>query len=345
MKISSYEIPQADVLEEVIKTVICISEGGQTYQDIAGFIGKVERQGRYYRKAAEILEFIETPVKNRSVLTTLGVQFIKSGATLTNPLLLQQILSARVFQRIISFLELHTTTGLTKDDIVNFLISVADISSDTMAPRRFSSVVSWLETLGIIIRLGSKFYLTSVSITKHIPILEFSNVDEPLLPRSSNLQEYQTVEMRTTKANEMIVTYKTLAASERADNAHRHLVNLVADKVREKGFIPKYNHIIDLATKVESSDYIFEMKSITETNSKSQVRTGLSQLYEYSYLQNLPNATLVLVIERELPQNGQWMIDYLENNRGVQIIWDGDDQLYGTEKSIEKLPFLQLVRR
>lgn len=99
---------------------------------------------------------------------------------------------------------------------------------------------------------------------------------------------------------------------------------------RFSGFIPRYNQLVDLATRVGETDFLFEMKSITEDNSKSQVRNGLSQLYEYSYLQNLPNASLVLVIENPLPVNTQWMIEYMEANRNIQIIWDGDDNLYSS---------------
>ncbi len=37
-----------------------------------------------------------------------------------------------------------------------------------------------------------------------------------------------------------------------------------------------------------------------------------------------------------------WMLDYLENDRDILTIWDGDDNLYGTNKAIDLLPFLNL---
>ena len=286
---------------------------------------------------------VETPVRNQSVLTALGHQFIQSGATLNNPLLIQSVLNSRIFQRLIPFLELRSDTGVIRDEIVDFITSVSDVGGDTMAPRRFSSVVSWLEELQIIQRQGNRFYLANNILNNSIPILNFTAVDEPLLPRTTDLQEYQTVEMRTNRAEETVVIYRNQAAAERADNAHRRLVNLVADRIRANNSIPRYNQLVDLATRVNDTDYIFEMKSITDANSKSQVRNGLSQLYEYSYLQNLPNASLVLVIERPLPANTQWMVDYMEANRNIQVIWDGDDNLYGTERSRETLPFLDLL--
>ena len=59
MRIPSSEIPQADKLEDIIKVAEAVKNGNKTYQDIAMYIGKVERQGRYYRLAAEILGIIE----------------------------------------------------------------------------------------------------------------------------------------------------------------------------------------------------------------------------------------------------------------------------------------------
>lgn len=343
MRIPSDEIPQADRLSELIRTIICISQGGQSYQDIAAFIGKVERQGRYYRKAAEIIGMLITPMRNQSVLTPLGQQFIQTGAEINNPLLIQAVLNSRIFQRIIPFLELNSTVGVNKEEIVDFITSVSEVGVDTVGPRRFSSVVSWLEELQIIQRRDGRYYLVPNIINNSIPILNFTEIDEPLLPKTTDLHEYQTVEMRTNRANETVIFYRNEAAVDRADNAHRRLVNLVADRIRNINSIPRYNQFIDLAARVGETDYIFEMKSITDTNSKSQVRNGLSQLYEYSYLQNLPEASLVLVIEKQMPADTKWMIEYLEVNRKIQIIWDGDGNLYGTDKSRENLPFLNLI--
>ena len=58
MRIPSSEIPQADLLQDVVRVVTAVHEGARTFQDIANYIGKVGRQGRYYRLAAEILGLI-----------------------------------------------------------------------------------------------------------------------------------------------------------------------------------------------------------------------------------------------------------------------------------------------
>jgi hypothetical protein len=53
MKIPSSKIPQADMLEDVLSVASAVNQGARTFQDIATYIHKVERQGRYYRLAAE----------------------------------------------------------------------------------------------------------------------------------------------------------------------------------------------------------------------------------------------------------------------------------------------------
>ncbi|MBP6004118.1 MAG: hypothetical protein KA746_11850 [Pyrinomonadaceae bacterium] len=340
MKIPSDEIPQADVLEDVVRTVICIANGGQTFQDIAATIGKVERQGRYYRKAAEILGFIITPTRNHSVLTPVGQEFVQNNPSVQHPTLLGALLSARVFQRIIPFLELNNADGVTRDNIVDFIVSVADITTDSMAPRRFSSVVAWLEAVEMVTRRGDRFFLSSALINKKVPILEFTDVDEPILPRTTDLSEYEAVAARANKARKTIVTYRDQVATERADNAHRHLVNLVAKRIKGQGSIPRYNYLIDLATRFADVDYIFEMKSLTEANTKSQMRSGLSQLYEYRYLQNLPNAQLVMVVERKPSPKFNWMIDYLQSDHNILTVWDGDDRLFGNKRTQVDMAFL-----
>ncbi|MCD9187242.1 MAG: hypothetical protein LUM44_12475 [Pyrinomonadaceae bacterium] len=212
-----------------------------------------------------------------------------------------------------------------------------------MAPRRLSSVVAWLEKLEIIVKSNNKYFLSLERVNQDVKILEFTDISEPILPRSNDLREYETVNMRMVKAREDIIIYQNSAAVDRADNAHRKLVNLVANRIKSAGSIPRFNKLIDLATKNKDDDYIFEMKSLTEANAKTQIRSGLSQLYEYRYLQNLPDAKLVLVIEKSLPDKNNWMIEYLEKDRDVFLLWDGNDNLFGTNHAKENLKFLNIA--
>jgi len=60
-------------------------------------------------------------------------------------------------------------------------------------------------------------------------------------------------------------------------------------------------------------------------------------------LQNLPEAKLVLVIEKSLPDKNSWMTEYLEKDRDVFLFWDGDDNLFGTKHRKENLGFLNIA--
>ena len=115
----------------------------------------------------------------------------------------------------------------------------------------------------------------------------------------------------------------------------------MATRIKAAGGIAKSNRFIDLASKLES-DFIFEMKSTTDANVRGQLRKGVSQLYEYRYLENKPDAKLVLVIERPIVAPNNWMNEYLESDRNIFVVWDGDNRLFGSPKATAALPFLNL---
>jgi hypothetical protein len=158
---------------------------------------------------------------------------------------------------------------------------------------------------------------------------------------TGNLAEYQAIEQRTSRAQQAVTFFKDQAKLERATNAHIALVNLVAGRIRESGGIPKSNQLIDLAVRL-NQDFIFEMKSTNDDNVRSQVRKGMSQLYEYRYLQNKPDAKLILVVEKPLGASHSWMLDYMECDREINLVWDGNEALYGSERTRNELGFLRL---
>lgn len=75
MKISITQVPQADELSKVITTVEAVYNDYKTDQKIADYVGFTDRQGRYYRLAAEILGLLENDNNNAS-LTQLGEELI-----------------------------------------------------------------------------------------------------------------------------------------------------------------------------------------------------------------------------------------------------------------------------
>lgn len=120
------------------------------------------------------------------------------------------------------------------------------------------------------------------------------------------------------------------------------LTDLVANKIRAAGGIPRRNKLIDLSAKLFNENYVFEMKSTTERNVHSQVRGAISQLYEYRYIYKVGAAKLVLVIEHPPPGDLCWMVDYVVNDRKLLLAWDGDRKTLHYPDAIRKeLKFME----
>lgn len=336
MKIPSSKIPQADMLEDVLSVANAVDQGAKTFQDIAKYINKVERQGRYYRLAAEILGLVRNS-QNNSELTDLGKQFVKANSQKRKEIARGAVLSAHVFQRMIPFFELQSN-GATREQIENFIDEVTAPTTDSMIHRRASTLISWLEKIEVLNHEDGvyKIYTPQISAT---PIMQFPD-EEPLIPSSSALKEYETVQERAIRAGAMIQFMRDQAAHDRANATHRGLINLIADRLRTVGSIPRSNRLVDLAGVVGNQSFLFEMKSTTSKNSRSQIRDGLSQLYEYRYLQNLPDAKLVLVISDPLNSRESWLKEYLEEDREINLVWDGSKQLFASDKTKQELSFL-----
>lgn len=128
--------------------------------------------------------------------------------------------------------------------------------------------------------------------------------------------------------------------TERANMTHERLRSTLANRIKRLGFVPTYNRYIDLAVRMANRDFIIEVKS--SGNVRAQIRRGISQLYEYRYLQSLPDAVLVLLLEKPLSGENRWLLDYLIEDRGICVLWDDrDDELFTTGKCMEKLPFMR----
>lgn len=321
MRIPSQDIPQADVLSEVVRTVEAVSTGARTFDDIAGAIGKVDRQGRYYRRAAEILGFIENKY-NRSTLTASGRSFI-SHPQRRNELLADAVLKTRLMQRALPFFEVHYKSGVTRRELTDFITEVTQSVGPSMIPRRVSTVIAWLESIGVIEEREGRYFLCA-ALPPGVNIIEYKTVEEPLLPKKCNLDEYSGVAGSVRKAKGMLRVMIRNAAKERAESAHQMLMDLVARKIRDAGAVPKNNPLVDLAATVKDDNFLFEMKSTTDKNVHSQIRRAISQLYEYRYLQQIPSARLVVVMENPPPDEKRWLVDYVVKDRGLFIAWDGD---------------------
>lgn len=111
------------------------------------------------------------------------------------------------------------------------------------------------------------------------------------------------------------------AKTERAILSHAELIDAMALRVCSLGATPWSNDLVDLGANTGGVDYLFEMKSTNRINFHPQIRRGLSQLYEYAYVHQLPGATLCLVTETQPSQAKSWLVDYLVDARSVHVCW------------------------
>ncbi len=325
MRIPSKDVPQADILDKVVSAVQAVSSGAHSYGEIARALGEVDpRQGRYYRRAGEILGFLHNVRgQNHANLTPAGRQFIDHPEE-RDEILADAVLKTRLIQRVIPFFESAGERGLTRQELREFIENVTDTEGQqSTITRRVSTVVSWLMRLGMLQKINRQYVLTR-ALPAGVEIVQYDAPDEPLSPKLYDLAEYTNVAEKVRRAQGYINAEIDAVARERASHSHQMLINIVADKVRRAGAIPKQNPYIDLFANIDNDQYVFEVKSTKDTNVHSQIRKAISQLYEYRYIQQIPAAKLVVVIENSLPKDKTWLSDYIVNDRQLLIAWDGD---------------------
>lgn len=141
MTISITQVPQADELSKVITTVEAVFNDYKTDQKIADYVGFTDRQGRYYRLAAEILGLLDNN-NNNATLTQLGEELIvlddENRLKKIRTLLRQNDLFHKVLNKIES-----DENGSSRLQILSFLSSLIDGAESTIT-RRYSTIINWL---------------------------------------------------------------------------------------------------------------------------------------------------------------------------------------------------------
>jgi hypothetical protein len=149
MRIPSKDVPQADTLKDVIRLVDAVGRGATTYQDMAAAIQKVGRQGRYYRRAAEILGFVHRVDKNHAMLTTTGWAVVNSAGDDRRRLVKNAVLKSDVFRQVVSYLS-DQPRGVSRADLRRFLEGIITPVGPSMMPRRVSTILDWLAEIGML---------------------------------------------------------------------------------------------------------------------------------------------------------------------------------------------------
>lgn len=116
------------------------------------------------------------------------------------------------------------------------------------------------------------------------------------------------------------------ALMERAHGQHFNLEQLMAAACKASDYKVKQTVHIDLLALNKDSAILFEMKSCTAPNLRSQVRRAISQVLEYMYLyrDKLPAGTMsCIVVERKPRGRDAWLIGYLESLE-ICLVWKKD---------------------
>lgn len=128
-----------------------------------------------------------------------------------------------------------------------------------------------------------------------------------------------------------------LVTRERANKSHHSLEKELASIARRHTFVPKYTQNIDVYFDTPHGTVLTEVKSCTDTNFHSQVRKGISQLFEYRFLYEdvlKPKITMLLLMETKPPRNKRWLVDYI-STLGVILAWrDQKSKRIGTTSKI-----------
>jgi len=148
MIIETVDIPQADVLWDVVRVSEAIAHDATTAEAIGAYIGrKGPRQGLYYTQAARVLGLVDIDETTGILtLTPYGRRFVRYDRT-SQRLGLRRLL--REVEPTRTVLEaLREQRALSLDDIAHMLQHIAPLA-DSTAQRRARTISAWLVTAGL----------------------------------------------------------------------------------------------------------------------------------------------------------------------------------------------------
>lgn len=131
----------------------------------------------------------------------------------------------------------------------------------------------------------------------------------------------------------------TRVLREKANRSHARIVNLLSSTAKAQGYDPTDNEYIDLC--LRAVPLIIEVKSCNDGNMLSQIRRGVSQLYEYRFRSGIHDAQLCLALEQEPSGQEAWLVRYLLEDRQIYPLWVvGDVNLDAPPDTKTALAFL-----
>ncbi len=208
MKFSITDIPQADRLDKVILTAKAVSEGAATDVKIAAEIGFSDRQGRYYRHAAEILGLIKND-RNNATITELGLELVKADTDKKLLILRKAIYKNNFFNAILDFFN-SSQRAFSEEEIKRAVLNITDTDAHSTVPRRVKTIISWLSYLDLIVEYDDNYEInanTYSNINLSIQPDGVSNLFEEYLYSSGNktLQEIKIEDISPNPHNPRLI--------------------------------------------------------------------------------------------------------------------------------------------
>lgn len=316
--VKTLDFPQADRLEQVGQVALAISKGHHADKEIESYIGldSAGRQGRYYRLAAEVLGLIINQ-NNYAVLTPLGEEFatLKSSTTRME-CLARCLIETPVFHAALLYIHQHNPS----DNQLKVWFRSFYPGAVGTANRRFHTFISYLRDAGLL----------QTSVPKNTLKKFVGSVVKKTVPTRRGLTgrnlKQSLPALPTTGAKGVIRVDVDAQKRERANQIHWQLVDSKSSFLDARNLEPRANKHIDLFTDDQGDVILYEMKSVDPEsgNLLSQVRKAVSQLYEYRYIYEEPNARLCIVTNHGITKKDDWLLDYLSKDRLIAYEWTTD---------------------
>jgi C-terminal AAA-associated domain len=323
MALRTEDFPQADKLNQVAMVADAVKSGRDSDHEIESFIGldSENRQGRYYRKAAELLGLITT-YDNHSQLTALGKSFTQLATQQERTDFLATLLtSTELFATIGRFI---ADKKPSESELRSFLIELYPGKSST-ASRRISSIRAYLRDANLAVFVDGRLVPGPVAggaLVKRV------REEEPATRYKFALEGNNTVAVPTPEHPifdaETYSIEVDLAKHERAVLTHRKLVDAKATFLHAHGLSAKQTRLIDLFSEGQPGLAIYEMKSLSGENFVAQMRRAVSQLYEYRYAYQAQTARMCIVTNRPPASTELAYVEYLESDRRMAYVWTED---------------------
>ncbi|MCC5938206.1 MAG: hypothetical protein JJU34_13080 [Lunatimonas sp.] len=149
--------------------------------------------------------------------------------------------------------------------------------------------------------------------------------------RNQDEDSYSTYSTPQTRTDPELTGIKR----QKSNLSHKLILQQLEEYLESKGCDPLENDHIDLFAQIPGDGkFLFEVKSMSNTNLLSQTRKGVSQLYEYRfrYQEEIGYDVSLCLVFPKKPDEIDWIEDYVCKDRGIGIIWFEGDSLKFSEQ-------------